>query len=202
MRRIALVVLALLLAVASPARAEDAAAKIQAVQDYLNGITTLSARFVQTDNLGQLAAGVFYLSRPGRLRFQYDPPVTDFIVADGLFVYYYDSEMKQTSNTPISLSLADFFLRKNLLLSGDLSVTDVKKDGGLLQLTLVQTKEPGAGSLTLFFSEKPLQLKKWRIVDTQGAVTEVALSNLETGITLDPDLFKYQDPERKKTKYN
>jgi outer membrane lipoprotein-sorting protein len=221
--RIAALLMALLLMAAS-ARAEDAAssatsykgaeaatsnkgaeaapAEIGAIQAYLNCITTLKARFVQTDNDGQKTQGEFYLSRPGRMRFQYDAPVTDFVVADGLFVYYYDGQMKQVSNTPIGLSLANFFLRKTLVLSGDLSVTDVKKAGGMLQLTLVQTRHPVQGSLTLFYSQNPMQLKKWRVVDESGAVTEVDLSGVEEGITLDPDLFKYRDPERKKVKYN
>lgn len=199
--------LAFLLLFACPAAAAvppDApgAREIKMVEDYLGGIRTLSAHFVQTDNAGQKAGGLFYLSRPGHMRFQYDPPVTDFIVADGLFVHYYDGEMRQESNAPIRLSLADFFLRKDFTLTGDISVSAIKREKGVLQLTLVQTKDPAAGSLTLFLSEKPLQLMKWRIVDPEGAVTEVALSGVQTGVSLDPDLFVYRDPARKKQKYN
>jgi outer membrane lipoprotein-sorting protein len=186
--------------IALPARAEDTTAAD--VEAYLNGIRTLHARFIQTANDGRQAAGDFYLHRPGRMRFQYDPPSTDFIVSDGLFVYYYDGQMKQQSNAPIGKSLADFFLRKNLTLSGDIQVSEIRRAGGLLQVTLTQAKAPLAGTLTLGLTEKPLALKKWRVVDAQGAITEVELFDVETGITLKSELFKYYDPTNKNSKYN
>lgn len=176
--------------------------EVAAVEKYLNGITTMRAHFVQTANDGQQTEGTFLLKRPGRMRFEYAPPVTDFIVADGLFVYYYDGKMKQQSNVPISKTLADFFLREDLKLSGDIEVSDVKRRGGLLHVTLVQSHEPLAGSLTLMLGERPLQLKKWSIVDAQGLVTEVELSKAEMGIALKDKLFHYYDPKRKNAVYN
>lgn len=190
-----------LLFCAAPSLA-DQASDTQAVEEYLNGIHTLKSRFTQTDNDGNQITGDFHLMRPGRMRFQYDPPVQDFIVADGLFIYYYDAELKQQSNAPIGKSLADFFLRKNLTLSGDVEISQIQRGGGLLQVTLAQAKDPLAGSLTLGFTEKPLKLRKWRVVDGQGAITEVALDQIETGIDLKSSLFKYYDPERKRAGYN
>lgn len=175
---------------------------VKSVEEYLGNLTTLQARFVQIANDGKQVQGTFYLKRPGHMRIDYDPPVKDFIVADGALIYYYDGEMKQVSDTPISRSLADFFLRKDLKLSGDVSVSDVKKDNGTLQLTIVQTRNRLAGSLTLVLNENPLQLQSWRVVDSQGLVTEVKLLNIETGIHLDSDLFHYYDPARKAHLYN
>lgn len=175
---------------------------IGAAQAWLQDLKTLKARFIQTSNDGRQLAGDFLLKRPGRMRFQYDAPITDFIVADGRTIYYYDGQMKEQSNTLISNSLADFFLRKDISFSGDLSVSGVMHDGGLLQVTLIETQEPDIGSLTLGFAEDTLQLKKWRIVDTQGAITEVELFDVKTGVSLDNDLFHYYDPERKKQKFN
>lgn len=198
------VTLSLFFLLAFPALAKNPAASsdIRNVETYLRGISTLKARFIQTDSMGQQVSGNFYLQRPGRMRFQYDAPLTDFIVADGLFIYYYDGQMKQQSSAPISQSLADFFLRKDLKLSGDISVSDVARARGLLQITLTQTADPLAGSLTLGFSEKPFQLKKWRVLDAEGAVTEVELFDAAMGIKLDADLFRYYDPEHKKPQLN
>jgi outer membrane lipoprotein-sorting protein len=172
------------------------------VQEYLGGITTLKARFIQTDNEGKQLAGTFYLSRPGRMRIDYDPPSTDFIVADGVLIYYYDGKMKQQSSTTISRSLADFFLRKNLTLAGDISVSDIKRENNMLQMTLVQSRSPLSGSLTLMLSEKPLQLLAWKIVDEQGLVTEVRLTDTNMGLPLESSLFHYYDPTRKTHLYN
>lgn len=175
---------------------------VGAVENYLNGITTLKSNFIQTAPDGSRLTGVFMLKRPGKLRFEYDAPVKDFIVADGTFVYYYDSKMKQQSSMPVSRSLADFFLRKTLKLSGDIHISDVRHERGLLRLTLVQAKDSSAGSLTLFLTENPMQLKKWQVIDAQGLVTEIELSKPETGVYFDSELFHYYDPEDKKAIIN
>jgi outer membrane lipoprotein-sorting protein len=175
---------------------------VHAVENYLNGIGTLKARFVQTANDGTSVSGDFLLKRPGRLRFQYDRPVTDFIVADGTMIYYYDGQMKQQSSAPISKSLADFFLRKKLNLSGDIRVSDVKREGKKVLLTLVQAKDPLSGSMTLVLNENPMELKEWHVVDAQGLTTRVALSDTVTGIKLPSKYFHYYDPEHGDSFYN
>ena len=175
---------------------------VHAAETYLNSLVTLKARFVQTANDGATASGDFMLKRPGRLRFQYDKPITDFIVADGMMIYYYDGQMKQQSSAPISKSLADFFLRKKLNLSGDIRVSDVKRKGGEVFLTLVQVKDPLSGSLTLVLNENPMELKEWRVVDAQGLTTRVALSDTATGIKLSSKYFHYYDPEHRDASFN
>lgn len=169
------------------------------VENYFKTLTTASARFVQTAPDGSRSQGVFYLSRPGKLRFQYDKPLTDFVVADGLFIYFYDGDLKQQTNAPISQTLADFILRKKLTLSGDLKVMKVAKGGGLVQITITQTADPASGSLTLGFTETPsFELKKWQIKDAAGMITEIELFNLKRGVKLSPKLFRYIDPSPRK----
>lgn len=190
-------------AAAQAAPLSDAEAQVKDVEAYLQNLRTMKARFIQTGADGHQVGGTFLLKRPGRMRFDYDAPVTDFIVADGRFIYYYDGQMKETSNAPISKSLADFFLRADLHLSGDVKVTDVSRQGDLLVVSLVQAKDPGAGTLSLGFVDKPqLQLKKWRIVDAQGSITEVELFDAQSGIALDNDAFHYYDPNRRNPHYN
>ncbi|MBI4031808.1 MAG: outer membrane lipoprotein carrier protein LolA [Proteobacteria bacterium] len=192
------VIFALLFLLCAPAAADnEMPPSVRGAEEYLDALGTAKARFLQTASDGSQFIGTFYLDRPGKLRFEYDPPVKDFIVADGIFIYFYDSELKEQSNAPIGQTLADFLLRADLKLSGDVTVADVKRDGGLLQITLTQTKDPGAGSLTLGFEEKPIKLKKWRVVDPQGAVTEVELFQMETDVKLDKKLFVYADPKEK-----
>lgn len=163
-------------------------------ESYLQNLGTATARFLQTAPDGSQAIGTFYLSRPGKLRFEYDDPIKDFVVADGFFIYFYDSQLGEQSNAPIGQTLADFLLRDNIRLEGDVDVTDIQRNGGLLQITLVQRDDPGAGSLTLGFTEEPMQLKKWRVTDATDAVTEVELFQLQSGIALDGSLFSYRDP--------
>lgn len=183
----------------------DYAAEVKAAENYLNKMTTAKARFLLTAADGTQQIGTFYLNRPGRLRFEYDPPARDFVVADGVLIYFYDAQLGEQSNAPIGQTLADFLLRQNIRLSGDVRVDRVMRGGDLLQITLKQKDDPGAGSLTLGFieneSDQSLTLKKWRVVDAQGQTVEVELFQLQAGMKLDSKLFVYHDPKPKK-KYN
>ncbi len=183
----------------TPGAMTDMAPSIRAVETYLQSLTTAKARFLLTAADGSQRIGTFYLNRPGRLRFEYDPPATDFIVADGMLIYFYDGQLGEQSNAPIGQTLADFLLRADIRLQGDIAVERVMRGGGLLQVTLIQAKDPGAGSMTLGFSENPMQLKKWRIVDAQGQIVEVELFQLQTGLRLESNLFVYHDPKGRKS---
>ncbi|HEY8189122.1 MAG TPA: outer membrane lipoprotein carrier protein LolA [Micavibrio sp.] len=185
----------------APAAEAANSPEVRNAEAWLQSLTTAQARFLLTAADGSQQIGTFYLSRPGRLRFEYDPPAKDFIVADGLLIYFYDAQLGEQSNAPIGQTLADFLLRRDIGFSRDIRVEKVMRGGGLLQITLVQSDDPGAGSMTLGFSENPLQLKKWRVVDAQGQTVEVELFQLQSGIKLDPSLFIYRDPKGRKA-YN
>ncbi|SNT13703.1 MULTISPECIES: outer membrane lipoprotein carrier protein LolA [unclassified Azospirillum] len=174
----------------------DQPALLAKAETYLNGITSLKSDFIQTADNGQSARGTFTLLRPGRMRISYAPPVENFIVADGKFVYFWDAEVKEQQNAPIGSTLADFLLRDKITLSGDVKITQVARDDGLLEITLVQAKDPGLGSLTLVFEETPFGLRKWRVLDAQGKLTEVALQNPEFGVKLDANQFYFRNPTR------
>jgi outer membrane lipoprotein-sorting protein len=197
----------------SPARAEvktlanpggpgAVALLTQQVENYMARVDTVQARFVQTAPDGTQRMGIFYMDRPGKMRFEYDPPVRDVVVADGVQLYYYDGELKQTSSAPVGQTLADFILRKNIRLSGDVQVVKVQDGGGLMQLTLTQKADPGAGTMTLGFTPEPFMLKKWRVVDGTGQITEVELFDVQENVPLTASLFVYKNPDHPTGKYN
>jgi outer membrane lipoprotein-sorting protein len=169
-------------------------ADVARIEQYLNSVKTLQARFIQTGHDGRQAGGQFSLSRPGKMRLTYDPPFKDFVVADGLFIFYWDAEMRQQSSAPVGSSLADVILRKEIKLSGDVTVKQLLRLPGALEATLVETADPGKGAITLIFQDKPLALIRWRILDAQGLTTEVGLLNAQFGVKLDPDLFTFREP--------
>lgn len=184
-------------ATAAPLTQEDRG-DIARVEQYMNSVQTMQSKFIQVNPNGQQIFGTFSLLRPGKMRLDYDPPIKDFIVADGLFLFYWDGEMRQQSSTPIGSTLADFILRSEIRLSGDVTVTDVYRGSGVMEITVVETKEPTKGSLTLIFEDKPLQLRKWRVLDAQGLSTEVGLLNPRVGLSLDRNMFYFREPERER----
>ncbi len=198
MRKIIIALTFLFLTGFSNAFAAEPNKDMTQAETYFANLKTVKSRFIQTNADGTQSRGTFYLSRPGKLRFEYDPPNKDFVVADGYFIYFYDGEMKQQTNAPISQTLADFLLRKNFTLSGDLKVTKIMHAGGYIQITMIQRNEPKAGELTLAFAEgSKYQLKKWRIKDSVGNITETELFDMQTGLKLPSSLFAYHDPVTK-----
>ena len=178
-------------------------ADVAKIEAYLNQITSLQAKFAQMGGDGLIQTGTFYLQRPGRLRFEYDPPNADYIVADGLMVNYWDADTKQASNAPIGSTMADFLLRKKISLTQDLQVKQLRRlPQNHVALTLVQKTDPHAGRLELWLREKPWALEKWRVIDGLGNTTEVTLSQLKTGQRLDARLFIFKAPKGFGPKYN
>ena len=162
---------------------------VQRVEDYLNGITTMQARFQQYSKEGGLAHGRIYLRRPGRVRVEYEPPVPVLLVSDGTMVTYYDSELDQINQIPLSSSPLWFLLRQNVHLERDVTVTDIQRAPGGLKMSMYQTEEPDAGTVTLVFRDPPLQLMHWYLEDAQGQEIQVALFDTAFDLQLANNLF-------------
>lgn len=176
--------------------------EVKNAENYLNNLTQARARFTQVAPDGSRRTGTFYLSKPGKLRFEYDPPVQDFVVADGTFIYFYDAELNEQSHAPIGQTLADFILRDDLKIGDEVVVSDVSRGGGLLQITLTQKEDPKAGNLKLGFLEAPMTLKKWRVTDAQGSIVEVILADIQTNVRPSAELFRYKNPNPDLSPYN
>jgi outer membrane lipoprotein-sorting protein len=165
---------------------------LQRVAVYLNGIRTMTARFTQVAGNGAASAGHLWVARPGRMRFEYDPPTPLVLIADSTSVYYWDKELNQTSKYELRSTPAWFFLRDPISFGSDVIVTGFEHAGGTIRVSVVESAEPEAGSLTLVFTENPLALRQWTVVDQRGRTTQVTLSDLQFGMALDPKLFQYQ----------
>jgi outer membrane lipoprotein-sorting protein len=162
---------------------------VSRAEKYLNELSTLKSRFLQATSTGNYTEGTFYLSRPGKMRIEYDPPVQFLIVADGTWLIYNDLELDQITHLPLGATPANILLQENIsLLDGDLEVSKVEHAPGIIGITLVLADED-SGHLTLIFADKPLELKKWIVVDPQGVTTSVSLLSTRRDISLDPKLF-------------
>ena len=139
----------LALAPAAGARAETAAtsakAEIARVESYLNGIRTMTSRFVQLAPNGGVAEGTIYLQRPGKMRVEYDPPVPILLVADGGLLSYYDKDLDELKQMPLQQSSAWFLVRYPIKLTDGITVSHIDRSPGGLQISLYQTDEPDAG---------------------------------------------------------
>ncbi len=160
------------------------------VEAYLNGITSLKAHFFQVTSGGRISQGTTWMQRPGRMRFQYEPPAPFLLIAAHCVLTFNDSSLQQTTNIPLGRTPLGILLAEKVILSGAVTVTAIQRLPGQLQLTLVRTESPGDGSLTLIFSDQPLVMRQWIVVDAQRRETHVTLSNVQLGGSFNPQLFE------------
>jgi outer membrane lipoprotein-sorting protein len=169
-------------------------ALVQRVEAYLNGLTALRARFLQVAQNGASAQGTAWILRPGRMRFDYDPPEPLLLVASGGQVMMFDRELRQPTTVPAGSTPLGLLLRERIVLSGDITVTETARRGGFLHVTLHRTGAPAEGRLTLTFEENTLQLRQWTVVDAQARETRVTLYEIDTSVRPNPRIFDFNDP--------
>jgi len=200
MKRRALLTIAMLLPAAAGAQpafrptAQDRADLVR-IETYLNGLRTLKARFVQIAPDGALAAGTAWLSRPGRMRFEYFPPTPFLLVAGNGLLVFHDAKLGQTTNIPLGQTPLGILLADSVKLSGDLTVLGMRREPGMIEVQVTRTASPGDGSLSLVFADNPLALRQWTVLDAQRRETRVTLSNVELGGSFDSNLFQFVAPQ-------
>jgi len=189
-------------ATAAPALAQPRPAALtaadQALVDkavaYLQSLDQAKGRFLQTDARGRTSTGDIYLKRPGRVRFAYDPPVGLLVVSNGAQVNVQDSRLKTFESYPLSATPLALFLAREIRLDRGVQVTSVRRYADGFSLTARDLRKETAGQISLVFSDNPMALREWTIVDAQGQTTRVGLSGLTRVGALSPDLFILRDP--------
>jgi outer membrane lipoprotein-sorting protein len=166
-------------------------AMLEKVNNYFNSVTTLAGKFVQVGPDGSKTEGQFYMQKPGKIRFEYDPPSPIELISDGDTVAVRDRKLATQDIYPLSQTPLKFLLSDKLDLMKDASVVGIYQDE-LFVTVVIEDKNVIAGThrLMIMFSKKDMQLKQWTVTDPQGYDTTVAVSDLDPGKRLDPKLFK------------
>jgi outer membrane lipoprotein-sorting protein len=168
---------------------------LKRMQAHLNSAKTIQARFLQVSSNGDYTEGSIALERPGRLNLTYDAPNPLKVIADGTYISYIDRELDQATTLPIGWTRAELLLRESFSFFGkDLMVTGFERSPGVLRVSLVKADEPLEGNLTLIFSDRPLEIRKWVVTDDQGITTTVSLLGPSFNVKFDKKLFYYKPP--------
>lgn len=185
-------------ALTAPARALTAEeqALLGKIEAYVNGLTTVKTRFVQASPDGRRVTGTIYISRPGKLRIDFDPPSQMRIVTTRLWLVVYEDKKSEPQNYPLSSTPAGILVQEKIDFDGDLKATNIRQTGQAILVTLIRTKNPGQGSMTLIFAPEPLKLVGWVVTDSQGQRTRVNLTNTQVGVKLDPGVFALREGVR------
>ncbi|TDQ84268.1 outer membrane lipoprotein-sorting protein [Dongia mobilis] len=160
------------------------------IEDYLNGITTMQAKFQQYSAKGGIAFGTIYLKRPGFIRIEYDPPSPMLIVSDSVSLHYYDPELDQINRVPVSSSPIWFLLKDEVRFGGDVTVTAFQRAPNSFAITIRQTDDAEEGAVMLELGDRPLELRQWTVTDAKSQEVRVGLFNAQFGMDLDQQLFR------------
>jgi outer membrane lipoprotein-sorting protein len=173
-------------------------ATIQKVESYLSNLTTVVSDFTQVAPDGSLTSGKFYLKRPGKMRWQYNPPTPILMVSNGSTLVYYDYELEQVSHVSLDSTLIGFLAQEKISFGKNVGVTDFSKAAGVIRVSLAQRDKPSEGQIMLEFSESPLTLRNIVIRDATNQITSVSLNDAKFGVDLDSELFIFRDPREAK----
>ena len=180
-------------AFAAPARAaftSSQAATLKKISDTFNAIRTMQGRFVQYGPNGEESEGVFFISRPGKLRFHYSPPVKMDVICDGNQVSVLDAKVMTQDLYPLSKTPLRYLLSDRVDLTSASIVRQMVEEEDLVAVVLTQGSSLSDGSLKLIFDNKTMALRQWVVTDAQGLDTSVAIYEVEIGKPADPKNFK------------
>ncbi|MBO1906052.1 outer-membrane lipoprotein carrier protein LolA [Microvirga sp. 3-52] len=168
-------------------------AVVERANAYFTNLSTLVADFTQVGGDGRRQGGTLYLQRPGKVRFEYDPPAALQVIADGRSVAVRDRKLATQDLYSISQTPLKFLLREQVNLGQDIRITGIVNDGDSVRISLEDSSTLGGTSrITLYFDGQVENLNQWRIIDAQGFQTMVVLGRSERGRRIDQDLFKIQ----------
>lgn len=186
---------------AAPVQAQQTQAGLEQVNDYIRGVTTMTADFTQTDRNGQTLTGKLIIKQPGKVRFQYQKGVPLLIVGDGKALTMIDYEVRQVQRWPIGSSPLGALLdpKKDLSRFGKLIQTG---DPKVMSVQARDPKRPEFGTITMIFQRDAsgpagLQLYGWVALDSQNNRTTVRLSNQRYGVAVADSAFRWNDPRPK-----
>ena len=178
----------LLLAASAPAFAEKLS--LNQISGYLNGMKTAESPFTQINDDGTISTGTLYIHRPGRMRFEYNPPERTLVLASGGAVAIFDPKGNSGPETyPLTRTPLSIILAAKVDLSRARMVTGHSYDGTSTTVTAQDPEHPEYGNIELVFTGSPVELRQWRINDDSGSTTTVILGALKVGGSYKPSLF-------------
>lgn len=159
----------------------------------LNSIANFEGDFLQYNPDGTMDRGKIYISRPGKMRFEFDQPNPLLVVSDGVTLVQHDKLLETTDRVPLSATPLNFFLKENVALARDTEVVSLIKTPQDIRVASRDGSGEMDGVLTMIFDAQNLAFKAWIIEDVMGGQTVVELSNLRYNGNIDPRLYVFRE---------
>jgi len=195
-------ILSFLMILALSAHAGSVAAQalsLSQISDYLNQLQTAQGEFTQINGDGTLSTGQIYIKRPGRIRFEYNPPQQSLVMASGGQLAIFDPRANTGPDRyPLNQTPLHIILQRNVDLTTARMVTDAVSDGTTTTVTVQDPANPQYGNIQLVFTADPVALRQWIITDDLGNQTTMVLNELTTGTAIGDIMFNITAEMRKR----
>ncbi len=167
----------------------DIQASVGRINAYFNSFQTLRGELTQTSPRGRAARGVFFIAKPGKLRFEVEPPTPYIMASDGKWLTLTNKKMNKGDQFPLSKTPLRLLVSNQLDLLKEVDVVSFEQNEGITTIALSDKKGSIPGQIVLVFDETKDVLQQWIIIDGKGQRTTVELANLEKDVKINPKLF-------------
>lgn len=159
------------------------------IEKYLNNISNLKADFTQTHQ-GVKSYGKFYLSRPGKMRVEYDSSQNILITVNDSILTYKDLELDEISNLSTNTTPASFLTRKNISFKAkDILIDGLQLNKNEVSVTVIKKNRPEAGKFKITFDPQITSFKRLEVINDTNESVLVYLSNISYPKNLSSSLF-------------
>jgi outer membrane lipoprotein carrier protein len=174
------------------------------LREFVREVTSGQARFTQTvisadGARKRVSNGSFEFQRPNRFRFSYAKPFEQLIVADGVKVWVFDTDLNQASSRKMAAALGSTpaALLAGTALEAEFDVkNDTKSDGtndGLeWALATPKNKDGAFQSMRVGFRGKALAAVE--VTDSFGQRSLLRFSDFAANVSLAPERFRFVPP--------
>ena len=160
------------------------------VSAYFNAFATAEADFTQINPDGSITTGRLMIHRPGRMRFEYDEPDDNLVIAGGGQVAVFDARSNQPpSQFPLRRTPLGIILSPQVDMTQARMVVDHFSDATTTTVVAQDPENPEYGNIRLVFTANPVELRQWVVTDDTGSETTVILGDLSFGDRLRASLF-------------
>ena len=172
----------------------QSAENLQKIETYLNSMKSIEATFVQMASNGSTAEGRLFIKKPNKIRMEYAEPTNVLIVGNGENIIYNDLDLDQVTHIDYDDIPASMILSDKIKIDGEkVKIIDFYQDTGSTSITLDYSQKGDIGPITLVFSNNPMELKQWKIVDPQSVEVSVSLYDAKKDIDIDDEVFKFKN---------
>lgn len=180
----------------------EAQSGILNLRHFNKTVTSFQANFHQKifnekQKMMEDTAGIMYLQRPGKFRWEYKHPYNHLIVADGDKIWLHDQELESVTVKPLNEGIGNtpaLILSSRRPLEDSFYVREYEGDKNFLWVKLIPKSPTPNFDYVLLAFNKDSSLQIMKLIDKLGQTTVIEFSAVVINPNLQQRLFRFTPP--------